>query len=346
MVRMNSMIEWDVERLHGYEKIPFQDFLGKTILITGATGLIGQNLVYTLAAYSQKMKQDIHILVLVRSEERAKQLFVDFDCVQFLVGDIVDKISYEGTVDYIIHGASKTSSKAFIGEPVETITTAVQGTLNVLEFAKQKQVKGLVYLSSMEVYGAPKTDEKIEEDHFTDLDTMKVRSSYPESKRMCEAICCAYADEYNVPVKVARLTQTFGPGVQYEDGRVFAEFIRCVMEKRDIVLHTKGDTKRSYLYTADAVSALLIILIRGNVGEAYNVANEQSYCSIYEMACLVAKECGKDKIQVRIESDDISKFGYAPTLHMNLSTRKLKGLGWDAQTSLNQMFFNLLESFQ
>lgn len=342
---MNHIMEQDINCLCTDKSIPLDELLGKTVLVTGANGLIGRNLVYTLALYGMKQEQKIHILAMVHNQKKAFALFSGFDCVECLVGDITEKIEYDKSIDYIIHGASKTSSKAFVNEPVETIQVAVNGTMNLLELARKKEVKGFLYLSSMEVYGTPKTDEKILENHFTDLDTMHVRTSYPESKRMCEAICCAYASEFDVPIKVARLTQTFGPGVEYEDGRVFAEFARCVVEHRDIVLHTSGDTKRSYLYTADAVSALLTILVRGEIGEAYNIANEDTYCSIYDMACLVAEKCGHDEISVRVELEDVSKFGYAPTLRMNLSTDKLCKLGWRAHTSLEEMFTNLIESF-
>jgi nucleoside-diphosphate-sugar epimerase len=140
------------------------------------------------------------------------------------------------------------------------------------------------------------------------------------------------------------LTQTFGPGVRYNDGRVFAEFARCAIEGRDIVLHTKGETKRSYLYTEDAVNAILTVLINGGVGEAYNAANEETYCSIYEMAELVATKCAYGKIQVKIEEEDTSTFGFAPTLHLNLDTGKLQKLGWVPQTTLIDMYYQLISS--
>jgi nucleoside-diphosphate-sugar epimerase len=168
---------------------------------------------------------------------------------------------------------------------------------------------------------------------------MSVRSSYPESKRMCENLCTSYFSEYGVPVKVVRLTQTFGEGVDYNDGRVFAEFARCAIENKDIVLKTKGETKKNYLYVYDAVSAIITVLFNGENGNAYNAANEETYCSIYEMAQMVAEKCGNKSIKVVIEEkDDILKFGYAPTLKMNLSTEKLKNLGWKPKKDLFGMF--------
>ena len=308
----------------------------ETVLVTGATGLIGSNLIKYLLDNNYK------VIGFVRNIEKAKKKLPQNDNLSFVVGDITEPINIPNEVDYIVHGASNTSSKAFIDEPVEIINTALKGTQNMLELAKEKKVKSIVYLSSMEVYGSPSTDEKIAENHSTNLDTMSVRSSYPESKRMCESLCVAYYKEYGVPVRVIRLTQTFGKGVEYNDSRVFAEFARCAIEGRDIVLHTKGETKRCYLSTDDAVSAIMTVMLKGENGDAYNAANEETYCSIYEMAQMVAHECADDRIKVRIEIEDESKYGFAPLLRMNLDTSKIQSFGWKANDSLLKMFKILL----
>lgn len=318
---------------------------GKKVLITGATGLIGQNLIKKLLAWNQTTDVPIQIIAVVRNRERAEKLFgiCNQAYLEYLVSDICELRPQALGVDFIVHAASRTSSKNFVTEPVETILTALNGTKRVLELARVNQVSGMVYLSSMEIYGTPVTDEKINEQHSTNLDAMAVRSCYPESKRMCENLCAAYASEYGLPVMVVRLAQTFGPGVRYHDGRVFAEFARCAIEGRNIVLNTKGETRRNYLYTEDAVNAILTVLLKGRPGEAYNAANEETYCSIYEMACFVAKNCANGKIQVIIhEQGDMTKMGYAPTLHMNLDTTKLKTLGWRASTDLKTMYDSLI----
>ena len=282
-----------------------------------------------------------------KDENKAKKMFQNYEQnILFVTGDIREPIVFDGHVDYVIHAASETSSKAFVEAPVSIIEIALNGTKNMLDFARQKNVQGFVYLSSMEIYGTPPNDDKIFESHGTDLDTMNVRSSYSEGKRLCETLCTAYACQFQVPAKVIRLTQTFGPGVQYNDGRVFADFSRCAIENRDIILHTKGETKRSYLYTLDAVSAILTVLTKGKNAEAYNAANEDTYCSIYEMAQLVAQKIAQGKIQVKVEETDISSFGYAKTLHMNLDTSKLKALGWKPQTNLGEMFSKTIQSMK
>lgn len=316
---------------------------GKSVLVTGATGLIGSNLVAALLEYGAHRPTPPKVIALVRDCRKAEALFSPFPTEQLTVqqGDVTRDFECPYPVDYIVHAASQTASKAFVNAPVETIDTALSGTRRLLELAREKRVASFVFLSTMEVYGAPATEEKIDENHSTNLNPMSVRSCYPESKRLCEALCAAYGAEYDLPVSVLRLTQTFGPGVRYDDGRVFAEFARCAIEGRDIVLHTAGNTKRNYLYTADAVSAILTLLTAGGRGEAYNAANESTYCSIREMAELVAAEVAQGRIGVKVELGDTTGLGYAPTLCMNLNTAKLRALGWQPSLELADMFHRL-----
>lgn len=329
--------------------IDLKPFEGTKVLVTGAAGLIGRTLIRKLFDWNRHAAAPISVVGMEFSEERAKAVLGEYveKGLALVIADVRDVKPENMGVDYIIHAASMTASKAFIETPVETVMISVDGTIKMLEFAKANAVKGFVYLSSMEVYGTPETDEKISENHPTNLNAMAVRSCYPESKRMCESLCASYASEYGVPAKVVRLTQTFGPGVAYNDGRVFAEFARCAIEGRNIVLNTKGETKRNYLYTEDAADALFTVLAKGTPGEAYNAANEETYCTIYEMACLVAKECAGGKIGVEIrERADAAKLGYAPTLHMNLDASKLRSLGWKPQVGLVDMYKNTISAME
>lgn len=343
-----TIFRQDMELITNDKNIPFAALEGKTVLVTGATGLIGYNLVSALLFYNQATETPIRIITLIRNLEKLKALFgEEVGKLNVIVSDICDVFDVAEDIDYIVHGASITSSREFVTHPVNTALTAIDGTRNMLELAKRKRVKGFLYLSSMEVYGSPDTDEMITEEHGTNLDTMSVRSSYPESKRMCETICTAYGEQFGIPVFVLRLTQTFGLGVKYEDERVFAQFARSAVEEKNIVLHTRGETKRNYLYTADAVRAMLMVLLKGESLNAYNAANEASYCSVYDMACLVVKTCASKEIQVEREcSAGSEQFGYAPQLKMNLCTKKLQGLGWEPYISLEEMYKRMIQSIQ
>ena len=316
-------------------------FNGKRVLVTGATGLIGKTLVKRLL-----LCDGCNVVAVVRDLDRAREIFGDrFNCIEFIKSDICELKPEDINVDYVVHSAAVTESRRFVYEPVEVINTTYEGTKRALEFARMNPVQSFVYLSTMEIYGTIKTEQPIAENHGCEIDTMKVRSSYPESKRLGEALCMSYCAEYGVPVRVLRLAQTFGKGVLYNDHRVFAEFARCVIEGRDIVLHTKGDTKRSYLDVEDACEAILVVLSKGYNGEAYNVANESTYCSIAEMADYVSTEYANGRIKVRIEEDNdvVKKYGYADTLYMNLSCEKIRQLGWVPKSGMKKMYDNMIE---
>ena len=325
---MKQVLNEDIKRILNAPFIPWEELNGKTILITGATGLIGYNLIHTLISADIAKKLGLTVVALVRNELRARERFGDLinsPNLRILVGTVEDLPNPGCHIDYIVHGASQTASRAFVDSPVETILTSLCGTENLLELGKENQVAGMVYLSSMEVYGHPVRGHKVTESDIGTMSPLDVRNSYPIAKLQCESLCHAYAKEYGLPITIARLTQTFGPGASKTDGRVFAYFGKCVQEKQDIVLKTRGETERSYLYTADAVTAILMLLLKGAPGEAYNVADEDSYCSIAQMAEAIASEHG---VRVRYDIQDEKANGYPTTTYMDLDTLKLKSLGW------------------
>lgn len=329
----NSIFEEDIKNIINYFDMSVFD--GKTILVTGATGLIGKLCVKSLL----NSGYNTQVIALVRDEEKAKNIFVESKRLTYLVQDINQRINTTRRVDYIIHAASTTSSKDFVEKPVETIYTAINGSRNVLEFAKNKRLEGMVYLSSLEIYGVNEK-ENIKERDYGYIDILNPRSSYSESKKMVETMCISYGTEYGVPVKIARLAQTFGAGVSISDNRVFAQFAKAIINKENIILHTKGETKRNYCYTTDAVRGIFTILTKGENNNAYNVANENSYCSISEMAHLLENEYTK----VEYKIDEVNR-GYNPTVKIALNTEKLNALGWEAKVNLKEMFDRLIMNF-
>lgn len=346
-MKNSSVMIQDFEKISSADYIPWEKLKNKTLFVTGGTGLIGLNIVKAVLHANSWKQLNMKIVVLVRNEEKAAAVFeeeIGNESLIFIKGDVENLpiINYE--IDYIIHGASATSSEFFVNHPAETIHISVDGTRNILELARKKKVNGFVYLSSMEVYGHPEKGHIVTEKEVAGFDTANVRNCYPLSKQICESMCSSYAEEYGVPAMCIRLTQTFGPGVEFNDGRVFAEFMRSVVNKTDIILKTKGETERCYLYTADSVMAILTVLLKGDPKECYNAANPETYCSILQMAELVAGQIANNEIKVIVHPEDISNLGYASTLYMMLDTTKLAQLGWKAETGLKDMFDRMIES--
>lgn len=338
----------DLERLAICSYIPWDRLEGKAVLITGATGLIGYTLTSALLYREQQSDTGMEVIILVRDIQRAKRKFrkqLDENCkLTFIEGAVEDDIHFDGPVDYIIHGASPTASAFFVQHPVETIETIVGGTRSILELAKRKQVSGLIYLSSMEVFGRVLSNDVLSEDDIGYIDLFSPRSSYPEAKRLAETMCCAYASQYQVPVSIARLVQTIGPGVERDDQRVFAYMARCALDKTDIRLATSGNKKNMYLYTADAVGAILLLLLDGERGTAYNVGDPETYCSIKEMGEMVARGPGGGDISVITNTGGPSGL-YPPEGSLDLSIEKLLSLGWRPSRDLQQMFLRLMAGF-
>ncbi len=341
----------DLESIVKDPSIAWDQLEGKTILVTGATGLIGQTVVNALLYYGMNNQMPPIVYALVRNEKKAHTLFhaqeeVCKSCLRYIIGDVETAADFPDRLDYIIHCASQTASSAFVSYPVETLSTAIHGTENMLRLANNRQITGMVYLSSMEVYGSPERGHYVTEKEVAGFDPTTVRNCYPISKIVCESLCNAYAHEYGVPVKTVRLTQTMGPGVARDDKRVFAEFMRCVLNDQNIVLKTKGETERCYLYTADAVRAILVVLLKGINANAYSVANEETYCSIAQMADLVCTSLGNGESKVVYDIKNASALGYADTLFLRLNTRKIRELGWEPKVNLKEMYIRMARLFE
>lgn len=319
-----SILQEDLIYIANYN-LPYEKIKGCTVLVTGATGLIGSLLVKTLLSIG-----NIKVLAFVRNEAKANTIFDDEPNLQFIVGDITKVIDIQENVDYIFHCASVTNSKQMIERPVETLFTSIEGTKNILEFATIKNVKSFVYVSSMEMYGSfEKLDHEVQETDLGYINPLNLRSNYPESKRLCENMCIAYLAEYGVPVKIARLAQTFGAGILPGENRVFAQFARSVINGENIILHTKGLSEGNYCYTRDCMIGLLTLLLNGQNGEAYNVSNPKSHTTIGAMADMVANTIAKGSIKVVYDIPEGNKYGYAADTKMKLNSDKLQSLGWN-----------------
>lgn len=344
----DSVLQEDLALL-AKEWLPFEELKYHTVLVTGATGLIGSQFIRALAYCNSKMSLHMRILALVRNLEKAKVIFGTAEGITIIKGDVTtsftEYLPENVKIDDIIHAASITASKMMISNPVETISTALDGTKNMLELAKKHNAV-MLYISSMEVYGTFEQETYVSEKDMGYLNPLAVRSNYPLCKRMCENMCIAYHTQYGVSVRIARLSQTFGAGILPGENRVFAQFAKSVILNENIVLHTKGLSQGNYCYTRDTVAALILLLCKGEDGQAYNVSNEETHTTISDMAHLVAEKIAGGKIQVIYDIPKENTYGYASETKMKLNTTKIKSLGWHPTVGLEEAYCRLIQSMK
>ncbi len=338
---MNSILKQDLEEIIHTSIIDWNKLQDKSILVTGATGLIGSILVKSLLLKNKQDNLNSKVFLVVRNLDEANEIFENEDSINYIVSDIKDYEPKALNIDYIIHGASPTKSRFFIEKPVETMDISIIGTKKILEQAKICNVKSMVYLSSMEMYGVLNSND-VQEDVQGFIDPLNIRSSYSQSKRICELYSYSYYDEYNVPVKIARIAQTFGAGISSKESRVFKVFADSILKQQDIILKSEGSSSINFSYTTDTVIGILCILLNGKNGEAYNLVSNATNMTILDSAKWLAQKYGKGLVNVKIQ---ISKknFGFAPNNNMILNNKKIKSIGWRPKYDLKQGYDRLLK---
>lgn len=302
---------------------------GCNILITGATGLIGGCLVDFLMTNPQ---HQYHVYALGRNEERAHKRFLSYwheADFHFIKHDISEPLASDIRFDYIIHAASNASPNFFKEKPVEVIKSNIVGVEHLMEHGLHHGMRRILFVSSGEIYGEGNGREFSETDSGY-VDCATSRACYPSSKRAAETLCVSYAAEYGADVVIARLCHTYGPYFTESDNRVYAQFIRNLLAGEDIILKSRGEQFRSWLYVVDCAQALLTILTKGEKGQAYNVADEQSNVTIRHLAELLAETEGR-KVVFDIDEQTGNT---TPITRATFNTQKLESLGWKPLTPL------------
>ncbi len=319
---------------------------GKTILLSGATGMIGTCLIDALMEKNRESQMNISVLALGRSREKARQRFAsywDSSYFRFLECDIDHPLSQDiPHADYVIHAASNTHPVAYAKDPVGTIMANVVGTGNLLDFAVREKADRFLFLSSVEIYGENRTDvELFSEDYLGYIDCNTLRAGYPESKRTGEALCQAYGHKYGLDFVIPRLSRVYGPTLLPSDTKALSQFIRKGVAGENIVLKSEGTQLFSYTYVADVAGALLTLLLEGKSGEAYNVADEASNLTLRELAELIARLSGTKVVFDLPEA--IEQAGYSKATKALLDPGKINGLGWKARYPIQEGVRRTLE---
>lgn len=314
-----------------------KQIFGKTMLITGATGMVCSSVIDVIAWMNHHRDARIHLMLAGRNKEKIASRFRDVLSqgeYQFIEYDATKDQQLSLRVDYIIHGASNANPAIYAREPVETLLGNIVGLNTVLDVAKNNPRSRLLYISSSEVYGnrTDGSNRPYSEDDYGFVDILNPRACYPNGKRTAETLCASYGQEYGVDFVTVRLGHIYGPSITKVDTRASASFTRDVAAGHDIVMKSAGNQLRSYCYTLDCASAILTVLLNGSTGNAYNISNKDSIVSIRDMAEALAK-AGGVKVIFNNPSDEEKK-SYNLMSNSSLNAEKIEKLGWIAKYDL------------
>lgn len=328
--------------------VPWDKLQDSSLLISGATGMIGSCLIDAIMFRNRESGLNCKVFALSRNGERARSRFAEWSgssFLQVLEGDVNQDISHllPNNVDYVLHLASNTHPVAYASDPIGTILTNIVGTRNMLEAASSRGARRFLFASSNEIYGENRGDKELfDESYLGYIDCNSLRAGYPESKRCGEALCQAYLKQRGLDIVIARLTRSFGPSLLSSDTKAMSQFLRNGASKEDIVLKSKGDQLYSYTYAADSVTGLLTVLLKGECGQAYNVAEESFDIPLKEIAGIIAEEAGT-KVVFDLP-DAVEAAGFSKATKARLDGSKLRALGWRAQYSLRKGVVRTIES--
>lgn len=345
---INRIVSEDIANIVATTDVDWSVFAGKRVLITGASGFLPAYLVETLLYLNRERNLKVQVTALVRNRENFQNRFahhLDNPKLTALVQDVSSPINLTLPHHFIIHAASQASPKYYGADPVGTLSANVLGTMQLLELARVHPVISFMYFSSGEVYGETKRVPTRESDYGY-IDPASVRSCYAESKRMGENMCVSWHAQYQVPCKIVRPFHTYGPGMKLDDGRVYADFVRDILENRQIVLKSVGTASRAFCYLADATAGFFTVLMNGENGVPYNVGNSGAEISVINLANLLVDLFPEKRLCV-VKENFRTDGGYlqSPISRNCPDISRINALGWAPKTSLVDGFKRTIESY-
>lgn len=345
---INKIVKEDIEYITNHP-LEWENLRNKTVLITGANGLIPSYMVHTILYLNDIKKMNCNVIAWVRSEEKAFSRFKDYlqrSDFRIIVKDVCSQIEIEDEIHFIIHAASQASPIYYKLDPVGTLNANVLGTNNMLNIAYKKKVESFLFFSSAEIYGDT-TKAFTNEEDYGYLDPTKLRSCYAESKRIGETMCVSWFNQYHVPCKIVRPFHTYGPGIDLKDGRVFADFISNIVNKQDIVLKSDGTDIRAFCYLADAIVGFFIVLFNGENAQPYNLGNPFEEISIFELSQVLVELFPDRGLEVVInEQIRDKKYLKSPVKRNTPDISRIRALGWEPKYSIREGFYRTIMSIE
>ncbi len=332
---MNTIIEEDVQKMT-QAHLPWESLDGKTVLITGATGMLASYVTWLLLYLHRNRNVNVNVLALCRTKETAEKYFGDYwgePYFRLLIQDVCSPIDYDGDIHYIFHLAGNASPHFINSDPVGIMRCNLLGTINVLQLAHAKGNAKVIFASTREVYGRNDAADTLDEQSFGVIDTLDSRSCYPESKRAAETLLKSFSLQYGVPFNTIRIAHSYGPMMRlFGDGRIMADLMANVVEGSDIILKSDGSAVRAFIYETDAVLGICYIVWWGDNNKAYNLANETEPITIKDLARMMATL--RHGLQVSMQISATGNQGYCAYKRKALDTSAVEALGWSPMVSL------------
>ena len=339
-----SIIFEDIENIYNRSSIDWKRFKNSCILVTGPNGMLASYIVYTIIWLNDNKNFNIKLIAMARSFENFSKRFGEYgnrSYIKVLTDSILSPININEDIDYIIHAASLASPQYYDVCPVDVLSPNVIGTYYLLQLAVNKKIKDFIMFSSADVYGVIQNKQVITEEDMGIVDPLDIHSCYSESKRMAETMCYSFMHQYNVPIKMLRIWHTYAPTMDVnKDPRVFASFMKNIIEGKDIEIKSDGNGMRTFCYIADAVAGLFTVITKGANGEAYNVCNTEQFVSVRELAQILV-DLRKD-VSIKVIYKQRSKTEhYVENTAISQSVpsnEKLKQLGWSTEFDIKKGF--------
>lgn len=345
---MNRILKQDIsdviESIKNWESLSY-----KTILVTGASGFMASTIIDLLLSVNKTYNLNCKVYGLLRNIEKGKEnIFLNEDPnFSFIVSDVIDVIDQGVNFDIIFHAASNASPKFYGKDPVGTMTANIIGTYKLLELTKRWGTTEFIYFSSAEVYGISHEHSKpTAEQDYGYIDIGQVRSCYSESKRASETLGISYNHQFGSPFKIIRPFHTYGPKIDLNDGRVFADFVRDIINGLDLVIHSDGKAQRAFCYISDAISAIFHILFYGENGLSYNIGNPNGLLSINDLAKILLTLRPKTSTTVNRIVLDQKDYIASNISFIAPNIDRLIQLGWSPKTSVRSGFERTIAFFE
>lgn len=326
-----SLYREDLKKL--IENFDFGELKDKTILITGAAGLIGSSLVDVLEYANETLNINVAIIVADINNSFLSLRYGEYKNIKIVEYNALNPVDFDFCFDYAIHCAGIASPNLYVEKPVETMLSNFTGLKNLLEYGMEHNCKRLLYVSSSEIYGNKLTDEAFSEETCGFVEINGVRSSYCEAKRASEILCKSFSHEYGVSTVIVRPGHIFGPTASENDKRVSSAFLYKASRKENLFLKSSGEQIRSYCYSLDCAIAIFTVLLKGSDGEAYNIGSSE-IASIKQLSEMIA--CSAD-VKLSVDSPSESDLvSFNPMKNSSLNIHKIEKLGYKASFSIKE----------